>query len=83
MSEPAKILAVYKNKDRVQVACSDNHIRTVVLKTVNSTFNSMLTIDQVFDKLQKRVGQEVVFFATAVNGREYSPDVYFIGVIAV
>jgi len=83
MSEPAKIVAVYKMNDRVMVACSDNKIRTIVTRTVNLTFNSSMTTDQVFNRLQKRVNQEVVFFATSVNGRAYSPDVYFIGIVSV
>lgn len=83
MSEPAKLLAVYNMRDRVMAACSDGKVRTVVTRTVNLTFGSTLTTDQVFDRLQKRVGQELVFFATSVNGRAYSPDVYFIGVVEV
>mgnify|MGYP001157467839 FL=1 len=83
VSEPVTIKIILNQGDRVVAICSDFRTRAAVTKTVNKTFNTTLTTSDIYNRLAKRVNQEVVFFATSVNGRKYTTDSYFVGLIAI
>lgn len=81
-SEAVVIKAVYKAPDRVTVMCNDGLVRQCVLKTARTVLNKPnLTIEQIYDKLAQKVGQEAVFVAASYNGRRWSSDQWFVGVI--
>jgi len=82
-SRPAALLAVYNMGDRVMVTCSDRKTRAIVTKTVNNTFNSNLSTQDIMKRLEKRLGQTAIFYSCSVQGRMYSPDVYFIGLVSI
>jgi hypothetical protein len=82
-SSPATVLGLYEMGDRVMVTCSDKKIRAIVTRTVNNTFNTMLSTTEIMERMEKHVGKSAIFYSCSVNGRVYSPDTYFIGLISI
>jgi hypothetical protein len=82
-SKPATIIHLAEMEDRVMVICSDKKIRSIVTRTVNNTFGTMLSTSDIMARMEKHVGNTAIFYSCSVNGRVYSPDTYFIGLISI
>ena len=82
-SAAATVLGLYDMGDRVMVTCSDKKMRAIVTRTVNNTFNTTLSTSDIMARMEKHVGNTAIFYSCRINGRNYSPDVYFIGLISI
>jgi hypothetical protein len=82
-STPANIIHLAEMGDRVMVICSDKKIRSIVTRTVNNTFGTTLSTSDIMARMEKHVGKSAIFYSCSVNGRVYSPDTYFIGLISI
>jgi hypothetical protein len=82
-SEPTTVVGLFEMGDRVMVTCSDKKIRAIVTRTVNNVFGATLSTSDIMARMEKHVGNTAIFFSCSVNGRSYSPNVYFIGIISV
>jgi hypothetical protein len=82
-SKPSTVVGLYDMGDRIMVTCSDKKIRAIVTRTVNNTFGTTLSTSDIMAKMEKHVGNTAIFYSCSVNGRSYSPDVYFIGLISI
>jgi hypothetical protein len=82
-SEPTTVVGLFEMGDRVMVTCSDKKIRAIVTRTVNNVFGATLSTSDIMARMEKHVGNTAIFFSCSVNGRSYSPNVYFIGIISI
>jgi hypothetical protein len=82
-SKPSTVVGLFNMGDRIMVTCSDKKIRAIVTRTVNNTFGTTLSTEDIMARMEKHVGNTAIFFSCSVKGRSYSPDVYFIGLISI
>ena len=76
------IVGIKKLEDRIVVKLADGTFRQAVIKTARAVRAiKTLEVQDMYDTVAPLVNEPVAFCAAAYNGRSWSADQWFVGVI--